>query len=342
MMQKSYRDEVAIRLNQLFDLVKVRHSDLHIATMCKLLGIDDVYEFEKYTFIIPDDIDTKSVKRCTKKKFGFNLNILNLGSSSEDEIGHTTVKNKHYNPEDLIRAPKLQLLQDLADIFGVNPEWLQKGQGAPFKYRYSTNDLDIRPLYPEECLLYINVFPALKYYFVLSEELDIAIVLQISEYKFIVVTKSWTLNANSVGRTGQKQMESLCYLLERLSLNQTRSKLVSQKFFNSLMSGQVYPGIVEYMNYSAPDLGYEMKSSYWQDDLPDNRNGVQELYQSWFKEAQECIAFVRNAGLAGGRRYEIPESNSIVIPKVLITENSSADTRVPPVACANGQNERSA
>ena len=84
MKQMSYRNEVAVRLNQLFDLIRVRHKDLHIATICKLLGIDDVYEFEKYTFIIPEDIEENSTKTTIKGNIGLNIKLVSLNVSETD------------------------------------------------------------------------------------------------------------------------------------------------------------------------------------------------------------------------------------------------------------------
>lgn len=304
MNQMSYRNEVAVRLNQLFDLIRVRHKDLHIATICKLLGIDDVYEFEKYTLIIPEDVEGNSSQTTIKGSIGLNIKLVSLNVSTAKETGHSKVKNKHYNPQDLIHPPKKDILEDIADIFGLSDDWLQKGKGNPFDYDYLKKHARINVLYPEECLDYRKEFPSLKYYFVLSGKKDVAIILQLSEFKFIVVPKSWTLDANSVGRTGQKQMESLCYLLERLSMTTTYGRIVSQELFDGLILGKIYPGIIEYMRYCDMENCHKIESSCWQENITDmNQSDRYEHYGDWLKESQECISFVRRHNLANRREY---------------------------------------
>jgi hypothetical protein len=49
-----YRDQVAVRLNQLLDLLRLCYEDINVVTLCQHLGLDNVDELEKYFILVQD------------------------------------------------------------------------------------------------------------------------------------------------------------------------------------------------------------------------------------------------------------------------------------------------
>jgi hypothetical protein len=259
---------------------------------------------------------SSTVTKTNTLRFNFEfINVfidafINASRSTSETVHPPSEVSKPWHSKDLMHSPSLSLLSQIADVFGVNKSWLQKGTGFPFKF-------DVTKVYhPGECLDYFSKLSPLKYYFVLSDNKDMAIILQLSEYKFNTISRSWTLDANLVGRTGQRQMESLCYLLEKLNITSTCGRIVSQKLFDALNSGEICPGIIALQQYRNDKMSYEIKSSYWQEDIIDIRhrhrtaNEYKAMYGDWFLEAQKIFSFVRENNLAYGMKY----SNGVLIP----------------------------
>jgi len=246
----------------------------------------------KQIFYFKENKDNIPYKEIEKIEFG----VLNYKRTICREYEYQTsnsVKKDNYP----VKIPTINVLKKISHFFGVNANWLIKGEGKPFY----NHDLNIYR--PGDLLEHIPKLSPKKYYFILSDnpEKEVAIILQLSNYKFIVLPKVWHMNPDCIGRSGQRQLESLCFLLETLfrkSGLEVEGKLVENQLFQKLVSGKIYPGII---SYKASD--HNVINSYWHDDITDinHHYSIADKYKNygdWFVNAQKTIVFIRDEKLS--------------------------------------------
>lgn len=167
-------------------------------------------------------------------------------------------KNKTENIKENSDSPPAKLLEDIANILGVNSNWLTEGEGQPFARK------EFNLTYPDEILSIIDELNPIKIYFVLAttKRKEFAIIIQVLEYKFITFTHDeWFLNTTANDQA-PKHVKSLLRFIEKLPKKQrylSTGKLVDEDLFNQLVQGSIYSGVVQ-----------NQKTSYWQDNILDN------------------------------------------------------------------------
>jgi hypothetical protein len=317
----TYRDEIAFRLNQLVEYIRMYKPDFDKVIFCKLLGISNVYDLEKHLYIFDETLKYKDINNNTKLKtksisIKGMLGITN-GETSISASGEFSTSEKYYkldtknrinfDPKDLLYPPPLELLEKIANIFDLNENWLLRGKEKPFKPKR------IYLRYPGE-LLELIYEPPLKYYFILSEQenREFAIIIHQSHFKF-TITSSFILDAYLPwsDKQWQRDMESLCVLIEKLKQcnSKIEGKVVNKKFFDDLNKGTIPLGSIT--NYEIRNsTNYVIKDINWQDDILDlslNEGHLKKitfLYGEWFNTILEAINQIRKENISRMKYYK--------------------------------------
>ncbi len=158
-----------------------------------------------------------------------------------------------------IEEPSFKFISDFCRTFGVDSEWIIEGKSAPFNnkgpYYYDPIEFffDIPKLKPER-VFFIRAKTKTAQTFIL---------LRLSDWKFLILPKIWHIS-DHVGAGGQGQILSFYMLINKLRdegyYNICGGRTLSEKHFNSLYSGDEYPG--KYIEQV-------MCEDHWWDDLTD-------------------------------------------------------------------------
>jgi hypothetical protein len=194
---------------------------------------------------------------------------------------------------DGVEEPSFKLLEEYASLFGLSNAWMKDGQGEPF---LSTESIE---LLATDYLDRIKQLKPSIIYFIKSscEENKAGIVLKLSKYRYVYLRKTWVVNGQ-VGVTGQNQIYALYKMIKKLQEFKRGSSFesigyqdfycqsgtVSEKVFNNLFCGRVYPPSV-----------IPFYDDRWWDDLTDiyhsfaYAEGYVEKYGKEFLKAHTII-----------------------------------------------------
>lgn len=164
------------------------------------------------------------------------------------------------------------LLDRIAETFGLGAEWLKFGRGAPFNIRtYSVRELHLPDFSRPDCqrVNFAHVMQVEKperVFFVrcLNEVRYTTIFLQTSPWRYVGFYDGWHVS-DHVGATGAAQIFELWKLLKIIEDSGLvpygiRSCDLPEEVFRSFSNGEIFPGTV---------LGDEKFSSHWADDFTD-------------------------------------------------------------------------
>lgn len=164
------------------------------------------------------------------------------------------------------------VLDRIAETFGLGAGWLKFGRGAPFNVRtYSVRDLHL-PDYSSPGHQRVNLAHVMRVekpervFFVrcLDEVRYATIFLQTSPWKYVGFRDGWHVS-DHVGATGERQIFELWKLLKmiedgRLVPHGAGGRDLPEDVFRSLYDGEIFPGSV---------LWNERFFSHWADDFTD-------------------------------------------------------------------------
>lgn len=197
-----------------------------------------------------------------------------------------------------------KFLDEFSEYFGVNREWIESGERAPFPMRRVSS--------PLECLKVIEETKPRSVYFVLdnSERKRAALILEISEYAYETVSSGdWPLALRTstgqpnVGGGGRSNILEFYQLAKKVyAFGETRNLyqgryylshicdiVISKEDMEQLIEGRAYPKLIIYKN-GLPG------NSQWADDLRDidwkccrGRDEYRKIHGDWFIETQEFI-----------------------------------------------------
>lgn len=197
-----------------------------------------------------------------------------------------------------------KFLDEFSEHFGVNREWVESGERAPFPMRFASSPLD--------CLKVIEETKPRSVYFVLdnSERKRAALILEISEYAYVAISSGdWPLALRTstgqpnVGGGGRSNILEFYQLAKRVyALHDTRNLyqgryylshicdvVILEEDMEKLVEGSVYPKSIIY-KHGLPG------NSFWADDLRDidwklcgGRDEYRKIHGDWFIETQEFI-----------------------------------------------------
>ena len=141
-------------------------------------------------------------------------------------------------------------LEKFADLFGVNKQWLQFGEGCPFE---TVEELKLYPLDYYERIKLINPTEI-----IFVREISIgrtAILLILSDIKFIYFPHEYKVGSQ-IGELGKRQLFSLYELIETIHREGLlySSRQVSTKDFDDFTNGDIFPGKI--IKLPCQQLGY--------------------------------------------------------------------------------------
>lgn len=183
------------------------------------------------------------------------------------------------------REPSFEFIDHFCTCFGVNRDWLIEGKISPFSSSEETN------YDPLEYLNEIENLNPERIYFIRSDSPvgEVFILLKLADWKYKIISRVWHIS-DHVGAGGQSQIFGMYKLIFALRNSQHRlncgGRILSQKEFSRLLSGNVFPGsIIEFPNQENP----------WWDDFVDvhHKYPIAPNYESWygkgFMEAQSVV-----------------------------------------------------
>lgn len=183
--------------------------------------------------------------------------------------------------------PTFKFLKKFSKEFGINLEWLTEGKNYPFLY-----DREIYIHLFEDCLNKIEELKPQVIYFIRANSLDgkTCIMLEISNHK-LVVLNTYVHFSGKNGHGGTLNLVDLRKLIMTLILERrylTKGVIVSNKIFNDLRKGKIFP-------YSSLRLK-QGRFDYWHDDFTDiynQRCGFQR-HSNYDKNFKDAFNIVKN------------------------------------------------
>lgn len=184
-----------------------------------------------------------------------------------------------------IEEPSLMFLKAFSEHFGVQETWLLHGEDQPF---YQPEPFELLAF---DYLSYINTSEPEEVYFVRSdsERGECQIVLKLDEWRYHVLNSVWHVSSH-VGGMGTSQLVSLFTLIKTLRdevrKETCKGQVLSEKDFEKLMNGEVFPGSV---------LSKPAKNHDWWVAFPDLNHNFPSSpnYATWygqsFLDAQEIV-----------------------------------------------------
>lgn len=183
------------------------------------------------------------------------------------------------------KEPSLKFLKDYSNFFGIELSWLRHGEGSIFLRR------NLFGIFYEGYLESIIDLKPEKIYFVRNKGKngDAGIVLMISNYKYIILSKTCNISSH-VGETGKLKIEAFFDLIKSLSLEFSSNDLhgleVDEEIFFDLFYGKIYPGKI---------IKSIQRAIYWWEDFLDYEHKMPisasyiRLYGIEFIKAQQII-----------------------------------------------------
>lgn len=184
-----------------------------------------------------------------------------------------------------IEEPSLIFLQTFSERFGVQEAWLLHGEHQPF---YQPEPFELLAF---DYLPYIKISEPEEVYFVRSnsERGECQIVLKLDEWRYHVLNSVWHVSSH-VGGMGTSQLVSLFTLIKTLRDDVRKQtcmgQVLSEKEFEKLMNGEVFPGSV---------LSKPAKNHDWWAAFPDLNHNFPSSpnYATWygqsFLDAQDIV-----------------------------------------------------
>ncbi|MFA7348876.1 MAG: hypothetical protein WCZ86_14055 [Desulfurivibrionaceae bacterium] len=184
--------------------------------------------------------------------------------------------------------PTFEFMENFSNQFGINPKWLQFGDGQAFEsqapwYNDAMDYLDhILNNNPEAI------------YFVQSKntERQSFLLLKISEHKYEVLPKYWHISS-CVGAGGSWQIYRFYQFVQNIRKTKYSTKcwgiVLGKDDFWKLMQGEVFPAAI---------LDNNRTSNFWWDDFTDlhykirSRKAYQEDYGTEFTSAQGIALYI--------------------------------------------------
>lgn len=189
--------------------------------------------------------------------------------------------NDNQNFSDVFKGkviPSPSWIEEYLSFFGLNENWLLTGSGEPFT---STNRGSPMPYDNLKMILDSN-FKEIFWVRSDTSNGESMIVLKLSDYKYEVIRRTWHVSSE-IGGEGTSQLKSLYDLGSKLKedLMFGRSKRIDSKLFSDILSGKVFPGVIE---------GCNSTSMYWMDDLIELDFDISDLgYDSEYCKARKIL-----------------------------------------------------
>lgn len=188
--------------------------------------------------------------------------------------------------------PTIEFVKEYAYTFGINEEWLLEGKGEPFYNNFNLSESD-----PYKYVKLINELNPKNIYFIKndSEIAQFFIVLQINNWKYITLRKTYHLSSH-VGGEGSSQIYGFYKLINELRTTHytlCQGVILKNKDFDDLLYGKKFQQ--KYFNF------FKKQINYWWDDFTDihhlhpmsekyeKRYGLEFIKAQEIAKAQEIV-----------------------------------------------------